>query len=391
MRVAIIGGSASGLYSAILIKRAHPDFEVALFEKNDSFGKKLAATGNGHCNLLNKNLTPIAYHNNDLASRLIEKYPYERLEATLKGLGVSLYEVGDLVYPSCYHAPTYVSFLLETARGLGVELYPSFCFKKYRKLGDGYAISFEKEEIEVDKIVFALGAKSQARLGSDGSFVQELSSHRYKVNPFLPSLCPIRLREKVKKLSGLRHKANVKAYINERCVYEENGEILFKDDGLSGIAIMNASSYLVRGDSNNSYIELDLFPSLPLKAMKEELRTLSANNQTHFLDTLLIRPLKEYLLYFIGASKKEVLDESDIDCLAEALKCLTFHYEGNYGFDQSQVSIGGIDINEVREGNESKRENGVYFVGEMLDVDGICGGYNLSFALACSLEVASYI
>lgn len=386
MKVVVIGGSASGLYSAIFIKRVHPDFDVCLYEKNDAFGKKLAATGNGHCNLLNKNIDSRAFHNNPLADELFLKFPYPKLLEALKGLGVSLTYIDDLVYPACFHAPTFVSFLVNTAESLGVRLFPSYRFLSYQNDGDGYLISFDKEKINADILVFALGGKSQAKLGSDGNYIDELSKHGYKINHFLPSLCPIKTKEKVKKLSGIRHKAKITAYASNEPIYEEEGEILFKDDGLSGIAIMNASSFFLR-EKGEKTIVVDFFPCLKEEEFFSELEYGYRNNKANFLDTLLVKNLKEYVLYFIKA-KEESLSLLDLKELAHALKGLTFHYESNYGFEQSQVSFGGVDIDEVRPSLESKREKNVYFVGEMLDVDGICGGYNLSFALASSLEVA---
>ena len=386
MKVVVIGGSASGLYSAIFIKRVHPDFDVCLYEKNDAFGKKLAATGNGHCNLLNKNIDSRAFHNNPLADELFLKFPYPKLLEALKGLGVSLTYIDDLVYPACFHAPTFVSFLVNTAKSLGVRLFPSYRFLSYQNDGDRYLISFDKEKVNADILVFALGGKSQAKLGSDGNYIDELSFHGYKINPFLPSLCPIKTKEKVKKLSGIRHKAKITAYASNEPIYEEEGEILFKNDGLSGIAIMNASSFFLR-EKGEKTIVVDFFPCLKEEELFSELEYGYRNNKANFLDALLVKNLKEYVLYFIKA-KEESLSLLGLKELAHALKGLTFHYESNYGFEQSQVSFGGVDIDEVRHSLESKREKNVYFVGEMLDVDGICGGYNLSFALASSLEVA---
>ena len=391
MEVGIIGASAAGLYSAILIKRGHPDFEVTLFEKNDRVGKKLAATGNGHCNLLNRRLSYHRYHESPLAKALFARYPYETLEKTLTDLGVCLVSQGDLVYPMSYHAPSFVKFLLDTATELGVKIELSKRLISYkRKKGKQYELVFEGESVLVDKVVFAVGAKSQKKFGSDGALFDVFAEHGYEITPFLPSLCPIKVKEKVKPLSGLRHKATVVALSGDKPIYMEEGEVLFKDDGLSGIAIMNASSYLVRETKKKGLsVCLDLFPNIPTKDLGELLLKTRKANPKAFLLTVVERPICDYLLEYCRVFDADSLKDEDILALAAGMKCLRFTYAGNYDFDQSQVSVGGISIASLSDHLESKKEKGVYFVGEALDVDGLCGGFNLSFALASSLEVAN--
>ena len=391
MKVGIIGASAAGLYSAILLKRAHPDFEVTLFEKNDRVGKKLAATGNGHCNLLNRRLSYHHYHKSPLAKALFAKYPYETLEKTLTEMGACLISQGDLVYPMSYHAPSFVKFLLDTTTGLGVNIVLSKRLISYKKKkGDQYELVFEDESLLVDKVIFAIGAKSQKKFGSDGALFEVFAEHGYEITPFLPSLCPIKVKERVKSLSGLRHKATVVALADEKPIYMEEGEVLFKDDGLSGIAIMNASSYLVRQDKKkNLVVCLDLFPGFSTNDLEELLLKTRKANPKAFLSTVIEKPIQEFLMGYCKVFDANNLKNEDIHALVAGLKCLRFTYAGNYDFDQSQVSIGGISAHCLTDHLESKKEKGVFFVGEALDVDGLCGGFNLSFALASSLEVVN--
>lgn len=392
MEIGIIGGSAAGLYSAILIKKAHPDFHVVLFEKNDRVGKKLAATGNGHCNLLNRSVSGRYFHDSPLATDLFKRYPYETLKQTLEELGVCLTEIGDLVYPACYHAPTYVKFLYDTALDLGVEILLSSQVTDYLKKKVGYNVFVGEKKHYFNRLVFALGAKSQKKLGSDGAFFPILEKHGYHINPLSPSLCPVRVKEKVKSLSGLRHKAVVVAFSDGHPLYIESGEVLFKDDGLSGIAVMNASSYLIREKTSaKKEIVLDLFPSIPVLELKKRFLTAIKANPKFALSTILEKPLLDYLLGYCGLLREKPLDEKDVEKLINSCKTLRFTYISNYDFDSSQVSYGGLSCEEINEHFESKKEKGVYFAGEMIDVDGLCGGFNLSFALASALEVAKSI
>lgn len=391
MEIAIIGGSAAGLYSAIYTKLAHPDYSVRLYEKNDRFGKKLAATGNGHCNILNKELTFHRFHESLIARDLFEKYPYDALSKALSSIGVMTFSIGDLVYPLSYHAPSYVKFLVDTAESLGVQLVPNAKLSSYNALKRGYRLYFADESsARADRIIFALGGKSQSKFGSDGAFFSELTKHGYTFTRLVPSLCPIKVKEKVNSLSGLRHKALVKLFVNNVLAYIETGEVLFKDDGLSGIAIMNASSYAARAKKGEPVsITLDLFPSFPFAVLKEMVMKARENNPSFYLDTLFERPIKEYLLRFCGLFDKETLSEDDLDALLNKAKALPFQYESNYGFDHSQATCGGLKSENFDARFASTKEKGVFFVGEMIDVDGICGGYNLSFALASALEVSN--
>lgn len=392
MEVGIIGASAAGLYSAILIKRAHPDFKVSLFERNDRVGKKLAATGNGHCNLLNRKVSFHYFHESPIAKALFEKYPYEVLEDTLKNLGVCLTYQGDLVYPMCYHAPSYVKFLLDTAADLGVEINLSSCLLSYKKKGKRYELGFGDKNVLIDKLVFATGGKSQKKFGSDGSLFTLFEEHGYRVAPLSPSLCPVKIKERVKPMSGLRHKAFVSAFSNGNPIYMEEGEVLFKDDGLSGIAVMNASSYLIREPRGKDLsLCLDLFPTLSANELLKLLSLGLKANPDFFLSTVLEKPILAYIFEFCDLFGKKHLTEKDLVKLVNAMKCLRFTYAGNYDFESSQVTFGGISSESLSSNLESKKEKGVYFVGEVLDADGLCGGFNLSFSLASSLEVASSI
>ncbi len=391
MKIGIIGGSAAGLYSAIFIKKAYPDFSVTLIEKNDRLGKKLSTTGNGHCNLLNNNLSSYFYFDNHLVDNILDKYPYSYLEKSLNSLGITLFSNGNLVYPLSFHAPSYVAHLQKIACSLGVDIRLSTKVQGY-EAGEKITIDFGDKKEDFDKLIIATGGSSQGNLGSDGSFYEELKRHGYKINELLPGLCPIKTKEKLKSLSGLRHRAGIRVFSSGRLVYGETGEILFKDDGLSGIAIMNASSYIAHlKDRNNVEIHVDLFPSFEELSFRNALLSAFEKEPIFFLDGVLQKPLKDYVLYYCKLNKKARLDIHDIMTLSRTLKHLTFHYEANYPFDSSQVTIGGLSIDEVDYHLLSKKEKNVYFVGEVLDVDGICGGYNLSFALMSALEVASNI
>lgn len=386
MKIAIIGASAAGIYTALLAKKNHPDWEVVLFDHNAKIGKKILSTGNGHCNLLNEDVAPEAYSHPEFVRPLLRKHSYLKLKETLVGFGIPLQTIGSLVYPMTYSAASVVHVLALNLRQLGVKVMLNEDFLGYRAVKGKILVQTYGKETAYDKLVLATGGKSQKALGSDGSVLEMLKGKGYKITPINPGLCPIKCKEDVKVLSGVRHKAMVTLLYGGRVLYSENGEVLWKRDGLSGIAIFNCSSYIARQNPKNAYTVLvDLFPESSLDDLVETAEKAYESLGENFLDGLVEKALVQYIYSNAEISKPQ---KSDIPLLCRMLKSLKFHYEGLYPFDQSQISVGGVAIEELGPHLESKQEKGVFFAGEMIDIDGLCGGYNLSWCLLSALAVA---
>ena len=387
-KIAIVGGSAAGIYLAIFLMKKHPEYEVVILEKNDKLGKKLLATGNGHCNLLNKGMRADAYNNPEFMEEALKRCPPFRLLDELESLGVRTMEVGDLVYPLSYSASTYLRFLIGLLSSLGVKVRLGIKVDSYEVKGQ-VTLHTNEGPLPYDRVFFAVGGKSQPNLGSDGSLFDEFKRHGYEVAPLRPALCPIKTKEPTKSISGLRHKALVSLKENDRGIYWEKGEILFKDDGLSGIAIFNCQSHIAhRGDKENYVIEVDLFPDIPADSLCEDMLSAAMKNPQFYLDAYLEKPLKEYCLKKAGFEGKTPQNRCEIGKLVAVLKDLRFTFEASYPFAASQVTTGGLSVKEVDEKMLSLKEKGVGFVGECLDIDGLCGGYNLGWALLSALSAA---
>ena len=372
MKVAIIGASAAGIYTALLAKKNHPDWEIVLFDHNAKLGKKI--------------LSPEACSHPDFVRPLLRKFSYLKLKETLISFGIPLQSIGSLVYPMAYSAASVVHCLSLNLRALGVKVLLNEDFLSYRIVkGKIYVQTYDKETA-FDKLVFATGGKSQKALGSDGSVFEILKSKGYKITDINPGLCPIKCKEDVRYLSGVRHKALITLLYGGRELYSENGEVLWKKDGLSGIAIFNCSSYIARQNPKNKYtVLLDLFPEQSLDDLVEIAEKAYESLGENFLDGLVEEELSDYIYDNAEIDKPQ---KSDIPLLCRMLKSLKFHYEGLYPFDQSQISVGGVAIEELGQHLESKREKDIYFAGEMIDIDGLCGGYNLSWCLLSALAVA---
>ncbi|MCQ2741744.1 MAG: aminoacetone oxidase family FAD-binding enzyme [Bacilli bacterium] len=374
MRIGIVGASSSGLYTAILIKKNHPDFEVVVIEKNEKIGRKLLATGNGHCNLLNLSANASSYYQEDLVRPFFEKYRVESLRKTLEEFGVPLKLIGDLGYPLSFSAESYVEHLKKLCFDLGVKIKTGTRVIDY-SAKDTCVLYTDSGEWKFDKIIFATGGMSQKNLGSDGSLFEVFKKHGRKVSPLKPGLCPIKTKESTKEISGVRHEASVKLISNGKQIYFEEGEVIFKDDGLSGIVIFNCESFIVHHNVSSCSIELDLFPELSLEELNKAISSAK--------DIRSILPIK--LANYVS---KKIRNEAD---LGQYLKHVSFNFDHTYPFEQSQVTIGGIEMGDISSSLSFADEPNVHYVGEVLNVDGPCGGYNLTWCLLSALSVAASI
>ena len=373
MRVGIVGASAAGLYAAILLAKRHPDFQIIVIEKNDKPGKKLLATGNGHCNLFNKDFRGEYFNHPEFVDGLLARYSVSILMDTLKDLGIVTFEKDGLLYPLSYSAASHVRYIVTLAESLGVQF--KFGERVIRVNRNG--LETDKGTYAFDHVIYAFGGCSQSNLGSDGSMYSALEKVGYHIKKPEPSLCPLLSPDVPKSLFGVRHKCELWLTKDEKTLYHEEGEVLFKKDGLSGIAIMNASARYQEG----AVVRLDLFPELSVNEIEETLRKSYRTNKSEFLSVLLEKPLADFILQKCVKNCRIPVNEKDISTICKVLKSLQFRVSGKYGFDASQVTRGGISLEDVDLNLRSKIEPNASFVGECLDIDGLCGGFNLGWAL----------
>jgi len=372
--IAIIGGGASGIYAALLIADRNPNLKITIFEKEQKLGKKLCATGNGHCNLLNRDYSPANFNHTLLVENAMSRFSFDDLLNVFSSWGIPLIDRDGLFYPANYHAPSFVNYLSALLEKRAVEVRLGVSVKDYSRSDDGFLLKTNEGEFSFRKIIIATGGKSTPKLGSDGSMFDVLRRHGYEISELQSGLAPIRVKEKLPKaLDGERHAAKVRAFVNDICYYEEAGEILFKKDGLSGIVMFNVNSFILRnGFGEETKIRLDLFPG-------EDVSAYLRGDKEQCL-------LTEALYEEVAAQAKKNGVPMDI-----AVHELEYTFKASYGFENSQVTIGGLIDSEVSMNLESKREPHVFFTGECLNVDGFCGGFNLTWALLSALLVAEQI
>lgn len=374
MKIGIIGGGVSGTTFAINYQRKHPQDEVLIFEHTDKLLKKILSTGNGKCNIANaKELSRV--YNDEYATSVIEKYNYHVQNDFLNSLNIKTKLVNDLSYPISESAVTVRNAFLKEIDRLGIKIIDSVIVNDYKNKGERYQLFTDKGIFEVDTIIISVGGKSLPKSGSDGSFFTTLINHGYKIKDFNPGLCPIYTKEKTKILDGTRVKGKVSLFKEKQLVFEEIGEILFKEHGLSGIVIFNASRIIAQDIDKNYKITIDLLPDV---SKDELLAFLSSHDKSSLLESYLHPNLVKYLLDFKGD-------------IVSAIKGLPFTFDKLYGFENSQISVGGVLLNNLNNKLESKLEKNVYFLGEAINIDAPCGGYNLMWAIGSALYLSDRI
>lgn len=378
-RIGIIGGSSSAAYLALMLDGA----DVTIIEKEADPLRKFNATGNGRCNLTNRRMSGSYYNHPEYLDGLQVQDCPQKIIDFFSQYGIATTEIDGLIYPASLSAPTLGKRLAEIIRSKGTRIVTSTKVISYRRADNCYEVKTDRGTLYFDALVFAIGGMSQPRLGSDGSLFGCLQSHGYQIEHPRPGLAPIKTKQRLQDLKGCRHRALVRCALPNGQSFEEEGEVLFKGDGLSGIVVFNLSSFLSRRNASEAAISLDLFPGLDEGELVKLLERSYKATKAGFLKGLLDEKLAMHI--------EKLAKSKSISEICGILKGFRFDFAGYYGFDDSQVSIGGVKLEQLSGNLESKMEPGVYFAGECLDVDGYCGGYNLTWCFLSAQQVAERI
>lgn len=369
MKIVIVGAGASGIVAAINYKRKHKDDDVLVIEHLEQPLKKILASGNGKCNLGNSKIDYSLYNNPELAEIIIKGYDYKKF---FSSISIETKLNGELAYPVSESAVSVKEALLLSSKNEGVNISYGEKLIDY-SVKDKIEIITNKGKYVADKLYLAGGLKSSPKLGSDGSVLDILAKHGYKIKNPQPGLSPLFTKEKTRTIDGVRVKANVTLVSNGKPIHKEDGEVLFKEHGLSGIVIFNTMSLIARNPEKSHKIYLDLLPDFTEEYLKNYRKT---------------HKFSEFLLAFLNPKIANYLKDRfpNEEQLFNSLKHLEFSFGKSYGFDFSQVSVGGVLTNEVDDHLMSKHEKHVFIIGELLDIDGPCGGYNLTWAFASAIK-----
>lgn len=366
----IVGAGVSGVIAAISQKRKHPKDKIIIIEHTDKALKKVLATGNGKCNIGNSNIETSLFTNSEYVEQIFDDYSFLNYCNFLSSIGIETKLVDNLLYPISESAITVRNALLSECKKLKIDINYCESIESYSNSSNKINVVTNKNKYEIDKLIFATGGKSLPKSGSDGSIIALLEKHKYNIKPFVSALCPITTNENTSIVNGVRVKANVTLFKNEEKVHSESGEVLFKDHGLSGIVIMNISKIIAEDTKAKYSIKLDILENITEQKIIEYTKE---HGDNAFLNAFIHPKLIEY----IKSNIKKVL----------SIKKITFSFKSLADFEFSQVSVGGISINELNDKLESKREKNVFFAGEIVDVAGPCGGYNLTWAIKSALTI----
>lgn len=404
----IVGGGASGLTAAIVAR----DFglDVAILEATDRVGKKILATGNGRCNVSNKTISfPfLSYHseNNGFFTKTLSSFGVKETEEFFLSLGLPLVELKNgKMYPKSLQASSIVEILKLALEDRGVPIYTN-CKLKSINIDGQFNLTTNNEEYKTftsKRLLLACGGNSAVKTGSDGSGYYLASLLGHKIIEPLPSIVQLKLESPyLKAIAGVKFDGYATLLINGEKSRREFGEILFTDYGISGPPILQISGYASKALSNGKNVEVvvDMMPTLSEKDVnnfiEDHLGILCHRSISHALIGIVNSKLIPTLIKEAGISNPDTLcydlDWKEKNNLIKLLKYWKFTCVGTNGFTQAQVTIGGIDTNDINpETLESKIIPNLYFSGEIMDVDGDCGGFNLQWAWSSGNCVARAI
>ncbi len=386
--VVIVGGGASGLTAAITAARNGKD--VTIIERNNKCGKKILITGNGRCNFWNtdENLSHFHSSNSNLLKEFITD---ERKNSILKffdSLGLAYKTKNGYYYPFSNQAFTVENALLSECKKLNIKIINDITVEKIIKK-DCFIINPDKEKITAKNIIIATGSKAAPKTGSDGLGYEISKSLGHNIITPLPSLVQLKADEPYfKNWSGIRTDVKVNLLINHKYIKSETGEVQLTNYGLSGICIFNLSGETAKALNQNKNVIISInfipFASNP----KTFLQNLNKNSY-HKTISELLEGILHYKLVDIIIKKTHLkrdlllntLTDNELNNLIKTLTDFQIEILDTHTLDHAQVCSGGIPLTEINSKTlESLKVKNLYFTGEIIDIDGDCGGYNLGWA-----------
>lgn len=412
MKVGIIGGGAAGMMSAITAARCGHD--VTIIEHNSRVGKKILATGNGRCNFTNIDMSLRHFHGGDklLIDNVLRAFDSKKTLKFFNEIGVYPKEKNGCIYPYSEQASAVLDCLMNEMKKNNVEVitechpndisiisdidaYKSIKSQngKYTEFSqpDVFKVITNKGTYFFDKLIVAAGSKAQEKTGSDGSGYNIAKHFNHKIRKPLPALCSLFCKEDFyKSIAGIRCQCNVKLLINDELKKEDTGELQITEYGISGIPVFQISYLAARAIDKGlrTVAILDFLPDVNnIDEVYDIITERIRNNPGKSMDELLIGLFHKNLCILfnkLASIKGNVAcgeaKGNEINRLCKVIKGFKTEIKSANSFTNAQVCSGGVRCDEIKNTLESKLQNGLYFAGEIIDVNGDCGGYNLQFA-----------
>lgn len=387
--IVVIGAGASGIMAAITAARLNK--KVVLVEHLERIGKKILSTGNGKCNYTNRKQGDSFYRGKNPAFvvPVFEQFGFEQTIEFFKEIGIYPKEKNGYFYPYSEQAAAVVEVLKFELNRLGVTILTEADLNSITPK-NGYVIRTTKGDFMVRKVIFATGLLAGNKTGCDGSafpYIEELGHHFIDV---VPALVQMKSKDSfLKELAGIRAEICLKMMVDGEMVFEDSGELQHIDGGISGIVSFQASRFASYGCKEGKHVEvwLDYFPKESIESLIKELQQRFSNS---FSDKTASEAMVGLFPYKLGVAfltrsninpKAKKISKDEIIQLANNIKACKIEISGTKDYVNAQVCAGGVDTLEIcNETLESNLCKDVYFCGELIDIDGMCGGYNLQWA-----------
>lgn len=416
IRVGIVGGGAAGMMAAIAAARSGA--RVTLLEGNDRLGKKILSTGNGKCNLGNEKLDLEEYHTGSpaLLESCLRRFSTEDTVSFFRDIGLMIKSRKGYLYPACEQASAVLDVLRYEVAASGVEVVTGCKVEGIRRAGK-VEVRGGGKDFSFDRVVLACGGRAAPKTGSDGSGYDLARQLGHRLVPTVPALVQLRCAEDcLKSVAGVRAEAELTVLWQGRQAARERGELQLTEHGISGIPVFQLSrkvNYILAGrrpagasgpegrreasgrrsrreegypPAEGVEVRIDFLPDCSeegFAAFRARRDLLRQRTVEEFFTGMLHKKLMLLFIRLAGLKPTDEIGRADrrkVDRVYELCRNWSVHVVGDNGYDSAQACAGGIPLEEVTEELESRRQPGIYFAGEMLDVDGRCGGYNLQWA-----------
>ncbi|MFA9378381.1 MAG: NAD(P)/FAD-dependent oxidoreductase [Lachnotalea sp.] len=389
--IIIIGAGASGMMAAISAARNHA--KVMILEHTDRFGKKILATGNGRCNLTNMIQDTSCYRSNNIGfqNSILEQFDVNTTLKLFDEIGICVKNKNGYIYPNSEQASSVLDVLRMELEHLKVKVICNVNVNQIKKTGNSFCIHTDFQNYNCNRVIIATGSKASPKTGSDGSGYTLAKSFGHCVIKPLPALVQLKCEgDFFKKLAGVRCEARLNLIVEGQENVRDKGEVQLTDYGISGIPTFQISRFAVRAlDAKKEVkVAIDFMPDIELEAFRVLLKNRIQNSSYKNLEQLFIGLFNNKLISVLikkanlsGHLLCSNLTDKQMHSLEECIKNFKVTVTGFHSFDSAQVCSGGVDTTELSSTTlESLKVPGLYFAGEVVDIDGICGGYNLQWA-----------
>ena len=388
--VGIIGGGAAGMMAAITAARQGAT--VTLLEGNDRLGKKILSTGNGKCNLGNEKLDLEEYYSENPAflENCLRRFGTRETMDFFRGIGLMIKSKNGYLYPVSEQAAVVLDVLRFAVEASGVHIVTQCKVTKVEREQHGFTVKGNGKRYHFDRVILTCGGKAAPKTGSDGSGYDLAKQLGHSMIPTVPALVQMKCGEDYfKMVSGVRAEAKLQVFDGARMVAVEWGELQLTDYGISGIPVFQISrvmNYMLL-DRKPVEVSIDLLPDYDKEAFEKLIESreglLQDGTVEQFFTGMLNKKIMLLFMKMAGVKPTESMtsvSKAKVRKIYELCKDWRVTVVGSNPYDNAQVCAGGVPLAELNESLESKKIPGVFFAGEILDVDGKCGGYNLQWA-----------